>query len=237
MVNFNDVNANVFVEKLSEEMKKISEIVIPEWAKFVKTGPNKERLPDNPDWWYLRSASVLRKIAILGPVGVSKLRVKYGGRKNRGTRPEKFVRSGGKIIRVTLQQLEKAQLIKKVDKGIHKGRIITAKGLSLLDKTAVILIKNMPQPREELVKVELRKEMPVKELKPVQVRVENAPVKTEAKKELVKPEIKKEIIKSELKKEITKPEPKKEIEKIQEKKQEKPEIKKEESVEQKPAQQ
>jgi hypothetical protein len=35
-----------------------------------------------------------------------------------------------------LQQLEAAELIEKGTKGVHKGRILSKKGMSLLDKTA-----------------------------------------------------------------------------------------------------
>ena len=187
MVNFNDVNANQLVEALSEEMKNVSGIEAPEWSKFVKTGPQAERMPDNPDWWYLRTASVLRKIAILGPVGVSKLRVKYGGRKNRGVRPERFVRASGKIIRVILQQLEKAQLIKKVEKGVHKGRIITPKGMSLLDKTSIRLIKSRPRVKET---VEVKKEVVKKEEAKQVVKKEQQPI-------VKKEEIKQSVVKTE----------------------------------------
>ena len=120
--------------KTSEELKKISEIKPPEWSSFVKTGTNKARPPVEKDWWYVRAASLLKKADKLGPIGVNKLRVKYGGRKRRGHKPEHFYRASGNIIRKILQQLEKAGLLKQDKKGVHKGRIITPKGISLLHK-------------------------------------------------------------------------------------------------------
>ncbi|MDD5178021.1 MAG: 30S ribosomal protein S19e [Candidatus Nanoarchaeia archaeon] len=131
MVMYN-TKPEIIVEKTALELKKT--IKAPEWSKFVKTGVAKERPPEDLDWWYKRAASILRKIYMYGPIGVSKLRVKYGSKKNRKTKPEKFYRASGKVIRTILQQLEEQKLIEKAAKGVHKGRIITNKGKSLLDK-------------------------------------------------------------------------------------------------------
>ena len=133
MTTIYDVDPSKLIEKVSEELKKVDEIKAPEWAKYAKTGASKERPPVEEDWWYARAASILRKIYMLGPIGVSKLRKKYGGKKNRGHKPEKFYKGSGNIIRKSLQQLEKAGLIKQVVKSGHKGRIVTAKGKKLLD--------------------------------------------------------------------------------------------------------
>ncbi len=133
------VEAGDLVKKVAEELKKQNLVQPTKWAPFVKTGHHKMRLPEDSDWWYHRSAAILRSIAKLGPVGTEKLRTKYGGRKQRGHQPEKVFKASGSIIRKILQQLEKAELIKQVQKGTHKGRILTAKGVSLLDKIAVNL--------------------------------------------------------------------------------------------------
>ena len=120
--------------KTSEELKKIEEIRPPEWSKFVKTGTSKSRMPVEKDWWYLRAASILRKTDKLGPIGVNKLRVKYGSKKRRGHKPAHFYKASGNVIRKILQQLEKAGLLKQNLKGVYKGKIITPKGKSLLSK-------------------------------------------------------------------------------------------------------
>jgi len=122
--------------ELASELKNIPEIKPPEWAPFVKTGASKERPPVDRDWWYKRVASFLRKVYILGPIGVSKLRTQYGGRKNTGSKPERVWKGSGSIVRKGLQQLGKAGLIKYVDNGVRKGQVITPKGMSLLEKTA-----------------------------------------------------------------------------------------------------
>jgi small subunit ribosomal protein S19e len=141
MTHIIEVNANELINKVAEELKKQKLVQPTEWSKFVKTSNHKERHPDNPDWWYHRSAAILRAIASLGPVGTEKLRTKYGGLKGRGHKPEHFYKASGSIIRKILQQLEKASLIKQAQVGNHKGRVLTPQGVSLLDKVAVQLAK------------------------------------------------------------------------------------------------
>ncbi len=130
-----DIQVNELIKKASEELKKIDVMKAPEWSRFVKTGTSKERPPVDRDWWYARSASVLRKLYIYNsPIGVSKLRKKYGGKKNLGHKPERTYKGSGKIIRTIFQQLEKAGFVKQLDKKGRKGRILTTKGKSFLDK-------------------------------------------------------------------------------------------------------
>lgn len=176
-----DVNPNELIEKVAEELKNIEAIQPPEWAAFVKTGAHKERPPEDKEWWYKRAAAVLRSISILGPIGVSKLRTKYGGRKNRGVKPDKFKKGSGSVIRKVLQQLDKAELSKFVEKGVHKGRIVTPKGLSLLDKAANKISKSKPKKQVE-AKAE-KKQVEKKAPQPVEAKKEQ-PVEKPAPKEV-----------------------------------------------------
>ena len=143
------VNPNELINKAAEELKKQKLVEPTEWSKFVKTGHSKQRLPDNDDWWFYRSAAILRSIAKLGPVGTQKLRTKYGSKKNRGHKPEKFFEASGSIIRKILQQLEKSELIKQAEKGVRKGRVLTPKGNSLLNKIAVQIDKQARADKKE----------------------------------------------------------------------------------------
>ena len=136
------VNANDLIDQAAVQLKKEKLVEPTEWSQFVKTGHHKQRLPASEDWWYHRSASILRSVAKLGPVGTAKLRTKYGGKKNRGHKPERFYKASGSVIRNILQQLEKSELIKQEAKGVHKGRILTPKGVSFLDKIAMQLMKS-----------------------------------------------------------------------------------------------
>ena len=130
-----DVNAQEYNIKLAEALKKTKDFQVPEWAFFVKSGASKERPPLEEDFWYKRVASILRQVYIKGIIGVSRLRTRYGGRKDRGSRPPEFRKSGGKIIRVILQQAEKAEFLKKSE-GKKKGRELTKKGLEFMNKVA-----------------------------------------------------------------------------------------------------
>ncbi|HDI02685.1 MAG TPA: 30S ribosomal protein S19e [Candidatus Aenigmarchaeota archaeon] len=138
MVTARDVDPQELLNALKEELKKMEEIQPPEWSKYVKTGVSRERPPEQEDWWYMRAAAVLRKIYLYGPLGTQRLRRMFGGKKNRGHKPEHFYPGSGSIIRKILQQLESAGLVKTKKK---KGRMISPKGQKLLDNTAYKLVK------------------------------------------------------------------------------------------------
>lgn len=134
-----EVPAITLINRLAGELKEnFPEVNPPPWAAFIKTGCHRERNPDNPDWWFIRAASILRKLYIRGPLGVSRLATIYGGRQRRGRKPPHFRKAGRNHIRKILQQLEAAGLVTKVDK---RGRNLTRKGRSLLDSLAAGIIK------------------------------------------------------------------------------------------------
>ncbi len=128
-----EVDPKSFIQKCVEELQKIKEIQMPEKFRFAKTGPHKKNPPHNPNWWYTRTASVLRRVYLDGPVGVSSLRSYYGGRKQKGHKPEKTVRAGGGSLRKILQQLEASGLIEKKT-GTKPGRVVSQKGNSFIKK-------------------------------------------------------------------------------------------------------
>ncbi|MCS7130200.1 MAG: 30S ribosomal protein S19e [Archaeoglobaceae archaeon] len=138
-----DVPAELLISRVAEKLKDA--VSPPEWAKYVKTGVNRERAPDQPDWWYIRLASIFRRIYIDGPVGIERLRTYYGGRKRRGVRPAHFAKGSGAIVRNALHQLEQLGFVKKTS----KGRVLTPAGRSYLDKIAselkVELSKKIPE--------------------------------------------------------------------------------------------
>jgi small subunit ribosomal protein S19e len=143
MVGVKDVPADKLVGALKEELKKVEGIKPPAWSRLAKTGVSRERPAMQPDFWYVRSASVLRRIYLNGPVGVEKLRTFYGGRKRRRTMPAKFRKGSGSVIRKIMQQLDAAGLTEKVEKGriagrggSKRGRVLTSKGRKMLDNIA-----------------------------------------------------------------------------------------------------
>jgi small subunit ribosomal protein S19e len=144
-----DIPANILIRRLAQDLKSREEITAPDWMLFVKTGAHKERAPDDPDFWYVRCASILRKVYLNGPIGTEKLRINYGGKKRRGVKPNKFQKGGGAIVRTALQQLERAGFVKKLG---TKGREMTDIGRSYMDKLSSTLKQELSQAIPELEK-------------------------------------------------------------------------------------
>lgn len=156
-----DVPTKYLLEAISKDFKEKNKVQKPDFADFVKTGMYAERAPHDPDWWYMRCSSILYRVFKDGPVGTESLRTYYGGRKNRGSRPTRHRKAGGKIIRLALQQLENNKLIKKNQK---KGRVITPEGqkyLNEMSKIALEISKNaQPKKREFKKGIRAKKETP-----------------------------------------------------------------------------
>lgn len=132
-----DVPAEDLIQAIAVELKKYNKITPPVWASYVKTGSFKQHAPQDPNWWFVRCASLLRKVYLSGPIGTSHLRKAYSGLRRGRNSPEKSTRASGAVIRKALQQLESEGLITSS----RPGRIISAKGRSLLDKFSATLIK------------------------------------------------------------------------------------------------
>ncbi|HDP73351.1 MAG TPA: 30S ribosomal protein S19e [Candidatus Woesearchaeota archaeon] len=187
MATVYDVEPERLIKAIAEELKKCENVKPPEWAGFVKTGHFKQRPPESPDWWHIRAAAVLRKIYLLGPIGVSKLRIKFGGKKNRGAKPERTYKAAGSHLRLILQQLDKEGLIKNAEGKSHKGRITTPKGQSLLNKLSSAIAKEKPVKKEKKPRPEKKepaeKKAPGKEAKQKQKPQKQPAEKKEQKKE------------------------------------------------------
>ena len=137
MVSGREVESGKLITLMKERLKSVEQIRPPAWAGIVKSGIHRERPPQQLDFWYIRSAAVLRRLYFDSPIGVSKLRTYFGGRRRLGYQPAKSRRAGGSILRKILQQLESAGLVAK-DK---KGRKITPKGQKFVNSVAAELKK------------------------------------------------------------------------------------------------
>ena len=145
-----DVPPSMLIERTAQHLKNnVDSIKPPEWAPFVKTGAYTQRAPENPDWWYVRCASLLRKVYIKGPIGIEHLRSEYGGRKDRGVRPEHTRKGSGAIVRNGLKQLEDANLVKTLK---QRGRVVTPEGRRLLDLFSTEIKKKLEKENPELKK-------------------------------------------------------------------------------------
>jgi small subunit ribosomal protein S19e len=140
MVKVNDVPADRLIEELAEQLKRVPEIEPPAWASFVKTGSHADRPPQRQDWWYVRAASIMRKVYLHGPVGTEKLEIAYGGSKQLGYNPKHHRDGGGSAIRNVLKGLERAELVSKQG---NSGRVLTPKGVALLDRISKDIFKEL----------------------------------------------------------------------------------------------
>jgi small subunit ribosomal protein S19e len=144
-----DVPAKELIDAVAKKLESETAIEIPKENIYSRTGVNKENPPVEKNWWYIRCASILRKIYINNNIGIEHLRSEYGGKKDRGSKPYKAASGSGSIIRRALQQLEKAGYVSKI-KG--KGRMLTSKGRSFLDNTSFEVLKDIETYYPELKK-------------------------------------------------------------------------------------
>ena len=134
------IEPKTLIHTIADKLKDYPEIKPPEGSEFWKTAFFKELAPlDHENFWFVRCASLLRKVKKFGPIGVNRLRKKYGGRNKRGPGLNHSAKGSGKIIRVALQQLEEAKLLEKTERN---GRKLSPEGLSLLERTAYSILRN-----------------------------------------------------------------------------------------------
>ncbi|MEM0157952.1 MAG: 30S ribosomal protein S19e [Thermoplasmataceae archaeon] len=148
MVDVKKVPPSILLDRLAEEFKKDSRISVPEWASYLKAGTHREKGWENPDWYYRRLASTLRKVYVLGPIGISRLSEEYGGKVDMGSKRYHPSKGSRFIVREILQELEKLGYVKK-DK---KGRSLSPTGVSLLDRTSREVLKEVSKENPALQK-------------------------------------------------------------------------------------
>ncbi len=150
LITPSDVPSAKLIERLAKHFKENVDLITPpSWAAYVKTGSHVEKQPQNPDWWFIRCASLLRKIYVHGPVGIAKLRPAYGGRRSQGVKSEHAQRAGGTIVRKSLQQLEAAGLVETLG---SKGRRVTREGRKLLQEMSEEVYKELTRQLPEMEK-------------------------------------------------------------------------------------
>jgi small subunit ribosomal protein S19e len=150
LVTPNDVPVSKFIDRLTKYLKEnVDAVTPPVWTSIVKTGSHVEQQPQNPNWWYVRCASLLRKIYVHGPIGLEKPRADHGGRTSTGVKPHHASKSGGSVIRKALQQLETSGYIETVK---SRGRRMTPAGRKLLKEVAEEVGKEMAKEFPELEK-------------------------------------------------------------------------------------
>jgi small subunit ribosomal protein S19e len=145
----NDVPPSVLLPQLASELRNRQAVAPPPWATFVKTGVHKQRAPVQVDWWYLRSASVLRKIYLQGHVGITRLSAEYGGKRDRGSAPYHAKTGSRAVLREIVHQLEKSGLVQPYK---TLGRRLSPEGEKLLTSVSRDALKKLAADRPELAK-------------------------------------------------------------------------------------
>ncbi|KAI3761289.1 hypothetical protein L1987_51701 [Smallanthus sonchifolius] len=128
-----DVSPHEFVKAYAAHLKRSGKMELPHWTDIVKTATFKELAPYDPDWYYIRAASMARKIYLRGGLGVGAFQRIYGGRKRNGSAPPHFCKSSGGVSRHILQRLQSMNIVDFDSKG---GRKITSNGRRDLDQVA-----------------------------------------------------------------------------------------------------
>lgn len=148
MATLYDVPADELIEAVAEELE--DRIEAPEWANYVKSGQDREMPPQQDDFWHVRAASLLRKVAVNQPIGVERLATEYGGAKRGSNRykvsPPNHEGASRKIIRTALQQLEEEGLVETAQ---GEGRKVSDEGRSFLDSVAGDVLEELDRPELE----------------------------------------------------------------------------------------
>merc|ERR1711991_530164 len=117
-----DVKPDAFVRAFAKYLKRSGKIELPSYVDVVKTGVAKELGPYDPDWFYVRAASIARRCYVRPGAGVGTFRRIYSTTYRKGVHREHTSKASGGIIRNILQQLGKARLVEKDTNG---GRRVT----------------------------------------------------------------------------------------------------------------
>ena len=148
MVTIYDVPADALIEAVAARLEdRIDE---PDWVEFAKTGAGKELPPEQEDFWYVRSASLLRKVAQNEPIGIERLATEYGSKKrgsNRySVRPGEHEGASRNLIRTSLQALEDDGL---VTTAAGEGRRLSDEGEAFLSEVATEVFEDLDRPELE----------------------------------------------------------------------------------------
>merc|ERR1711985_63923 len=115
-VTVKDVPADEFIKACADYLKRQPKFDVPKYHDIVKTGVIKELAPYDEDWFFIRAASIARKVYL-----------------RRGTKKAHFQTASGAIIRKAMYELEKLEMMEKTGDG---GREITSKGRAEMDRIA-----------------------------------------------------------------------------------------------------
>eukprot|EP00796_Vickermania_ingenoplastis_P007305 gene7305-5147_t len=128
-----DVNAWRWIKTAARHFKQEGKIFVPNCAELVKTSHGRERAPQNPDWYYIRCAAILRALYIRPGQGYGGLSKRFGNKKNNGSCPEHAVKACKGLLHWGCKSLTKLGL---VERGAEEGQRVTRKGRKFADAVA-----------------------------------------------------------------------------------------------------
>ncbi|TYJ55744.1 hypothetical protein B9479_003520 [Cryptococcus floricola] len=146
MPGVRDISADAFITAYSSHLKRSGKLEIPTWVDIVKTGPQKELAPYDPDWFYVRAAAVARHIYLRKSVGVGALAKLHGSKNRRGVRPSHHRDSATGVERTVVQSLEKIGVLEAAPAG---GRKISQDGMRDLDRIATAVLEAEREEEDE----------------------------------------------------------------------------------------
>ncbi|KAJ9109560.1 hypothetical protein QFC20_003306 [Naganishia adeliensis] len=146
MPGVRDLSAEAFITAYAGHLKRSGKLEIPNWVDTVKTGSYKELAPYDPDWYYVRAASIARHIYLRKHVGIGALAKLYGGKNRRGNRPSHHKDASTGVQRAVVQSLEKIGVLEKAPDG---GRRISVDGQRDLDRIATSTLETQTEESEE----------------------------------------------------------------------------------------
>jgi len=128
-----DVDAFKWIKGFAAHLKTQGQLEVPEFVDYTKTSSAKTLAPQDPDWYYVRSAAVLRRVYLRPFTGIGGLSKVFGSAYGK-SRPMHFRTAAKGVLRHVLQSLEKLGLLTKSDDG---GRVITKAARRDCDRVAM----------------------------------------------------------------------------------------------------
>lgn len=101
------VKAAPLIEAIKETLKSKNDIKLPENYDLIKTSHGKQYSPEDPNWFYVRMASIVRTVMCKGSVSLKTLARKHSCRKNGGVRPSRYAKASDFVNASAVEQLIK----------------------------------------------------------------------------------------------------------------------------------
>ena len=128
-----DVSGAKWVKAMAAHLKQSGKLFVPNCTELMKQSHANERAPQNPDWFFLRCAAVLRRVYVRPGTGYGGLSKAFGLKKNNGSRPEKPIKASRGLLHWACRSLEGLKLLQK---GKESGRVLTREGRRKCDAIA-----------------------------------------------------------------------------------------------------